>query len=81
MGDDVLAKIAHDLVDAIRSSVTIDWTQKEAVRADMRTEGAAPTAEARLPPDRREEAVVTVIEQAETVCREDLWRFGPRLER
>jgi type I restriction enzyme R subunit len=36
MGDKMLATIAHDLVEAIRGSVTIDWTQKEAVRADMR---------------------------------------------
>jgi len=36
MGDKVLADIAHDLVEAIRGSVSIDWTQKDAVRADMR---------------------------------------------
>ena len=35
MSDKQLTAIAHDLVKTIRASVTIDWTQKEAVRADM----------------------------------------------
>ncbi len=70
MGDDVLAKIAHDLVQAIRESVTIDWTQKEAVRADMRRKVKRLLRKHGYPPDKREEAVVTVIEQAEAVCRE-----------
>ena len=25
-GDEVLAEVAHDLVESIRQSVTIDWT-------------------------------------------------------
>ncbi len=36
MSDKVLAAIAYDLVKAIRSSDTIDWTQKKAVRVNMR---------------------------------------------
>ena len=70
MGDKVLAAIAHDLVKAIRSSVTIDWTQKEAVRANMRRKVKRLLRKHGYPPDTREEAVVTVIEQAEAVCRD-----------
>ncbi len=70
MGDDVLAAIAHDLVAAIRSSVTIDWTQKEAVRADMRRKVKRLLRRHGYPPDKQAAAVVTVIEQAEVVCRE-----------
>lgn len=70
MGDAVLAAIAHDLVDAIRGSVTIDWTQKEAVRADMRRKVKRLLRKHGYPPDKREEAVVTVLEQAETLCRD-----------
>jgi type I restriction enzyme R subunit len=33
MGDDILKKIAHDLADSIRKSITIDWKLKESVRA------------------------------------------------
>lgn len=70
MGDAVLARIAHDLVDAIRGSVTIDWTRKEAVRARMRSKIKRLLRKHGYPPDQREAAVTTVIEQAEQVCRE-----------
>ena len=70
MGDEVLAEISHDLVDAIRNSVTIDWTQKEAVRARMRTKIKRLLRKHGYPPDKREEAVITVITQAESVCRD-----------
>ena len=70
MGDETLAAIAHDLVDAIRNSVAIDWTQKRAVRAKMRTRIKRLLRKHGYPPDKRQEAVDTVIEQAEQVCRE-----------
>jgi type I restriction enzyme R subunit len=70
MSDKVLAKIAHDLVEAIRGSVTIDWTQKEAVRADMRRKVKKLLRYHGYPPDKQEDAVVVVIEQAERVCRD-----------
>lgn len=74
MGDEVLAAIAHDLVEAIRGSVTIDWTQKEAVRADMRRKVKRLLRKHGYPPDKQDSAVVTVIEQAERVCRD--WARG-----
>lgn len=70
MGDTVLAGIAHDLVDAIRKSVTIDWTQKEAVRADMRRRVKRLLRKHGYPPEKRDEAVATVIQQAELVCKD-----------
>jgi len=70
MGDDVLAAIAHDLVESIRASVTIDWTQKEAVRADMRRRVKRLLRKHGYPPDKRDGALHTIIEQAETVCRD-----------
>ncbi len=70
MGDEILAAIAHELVSAIRASVTIDWTQKEAVRADMRRKVKRLLRKHRYPPDKRDEAVQTVIEQAEVVCKD-----------
>ncbi len=68
MDDKVLAAIAHDLVEAIRSSVTIDWTQKEAVRANMRRKVKRLLRKHGYPPDKRADAVITVIEQAEALC-------------
>ncbi len=70
MGDKVLAAIAHDLVQTIRESVAIDWTQKEAVRADMRRKVKRLLRKHGYPPDKQADAVVTVIEQAERVCKD-----------
>jgi hypothetical protein len=50
--------------------VTIDWTQKEAVRADMRRKVKRLLRKHGYPPDKQAEAVLTVIEQAERVCRD-----------
>lgn len=70
MGDDKLGKIAHELADAIRRSVTIDWTKKESVRADMRRKVKRLLRKHGYPPDKQEGAVVVVIEQAERVCKD-----------
>jgi type I restriction enzyme R subunit len=70
MGDDILGKIAQDLVAAIRRSVTIDWTQKEAVRADMRRKVKKLLKRHGYPPEKAEAALATVIEQAEHVCKD-----------
>ncbi|PRQ02026.1 type I restriction enzyme endonuclease domain-containing protein [Enhygromyxa salina] len=70
MSDTILAAIAHDLVAAIRRSVTIDWTQKEAVRADMRRKVRRLLRKHGYPPDKQELAVLTVIEQAERVAKD-----------
>jgi type I restriction enzyme R subunit len=70
MSDEILSAIAHDLVATIRRSVTIDWTKKQSVRADMRRKVKRLLRNHGYPPDKQAEAVVTVIEQAEQVCRE-----------
>ena len=70
MGDETLAAISHDLIDAIRNSVAIDWTQKRAVRAKMRSRIKRLIRKHGYPPDKRQEAVDAVIEQAEQVCTE-----------
>jgi type I restriction enzyme, R subunit len=36
MGDELLKKIARELVDSVRRNATIDWSEKEQVRARMR---------------------------------------------
>ena len=36
VGDELLKKIARELVDCVRRNATIDWTEKEQMRARMR---------------------------------------------
>ncbi|MFC1706971.1 type I restriction enzyme endonuclease domain-containing protein, partial [Planctomycetota bacterium] len=70
MGDALLAAIAHDLVDAIRRSVRLDWTQKKSVRADMRRKIKRLLRKHGYPPDKRQEALEAVFLQAEQACRD-----------
>ena len=68
MGDDVLKKIAVELVAAIQSSATIDWSLKESVRATMRSKVRRLLAKYDYPPDREERAVELVLQQAELLA-------------
>jgi type I restriction enzyme, R subunit len=68
MGDDTLRTIAKELTDSIRKNVTIDWTQREAARAKMRTLVKRLLRKHKYPPDKQVEAVNTVMEQAERLC-------------
>ncbi len=70
MGDVTLASIAQELVEAIRNSTTIDWTQRESVRAKMRTRIRRILRRHGYPPDKQQAAIQTVVEQAEHVCRD-----------
>jgi type I restriction enzyme R subunit len=70
LGDEVLRKIAHELVDQIRKNVTIDWTVKESVKAKMRVMVKRILTKYNYPPDKQPKAVVTILEQAEKLCAE-----------
>ncbi len=68
MGDTVLSEIAQQLVATIRKSVTLDWTQKENVRAKLRLKVKLLLKKFKYPPDQSEKAIALVIHQAETSC-------------
>ncbi len=70
LGDEVLKKIAHELVDQIRKNATIDWTVKESVKAKMRVMVKRILTKFNYPPDKQPRAVVTILEQAEILCAE-----------
>ena len=68
MGMDELKVIAVELVTAVRKSVTIDWTVRESARAKIRVMVRRILKKHGYPPDLREEATRTVLEQAELLC-------------
>lgn len=70
MGDEVLSKLAKEITDTLRRSVTIDWQYKEGVRAKMRILVKRALQRYKYPPDKQEEAVSYVIKQAEEVAEE-----------
>ncbi len=68
LGDDTLKLIAQELVKSIRNSVTIDWTEREAVRAQIRVAVKRILRRYGYPPDKQEKATQTVLKQAELLC-------------
>jgi type I restriction enzyme R subunit len=65
LGDETLRAIAQDLVQTVRSNVTIDWTLRENVRAQLRVLVRRILRRHGYPPDKQEKATITVLEQAE----------------
>jgi type I restriction enzyme R subunit len=70
LGDETLKGIARELVDIVRRNVTIDWTLKESARANLRRLVKHLLRKHGYPPDKQEKATLTVLEQAETLCRD-----------
>ena len=67
LGDDTLRDIARELVDTVRGNVTIDWTLRENVRANLRRLVKRVLRKHGYPPDKQEKATQTVLEQAEVL--------------
>jgi len=68
MGDDKLKVIAVELIKMVRKSVTIDWTLRESARARIRVIVKRILNKWGYPPDLQDEAVKTVLQQAELLC-------------
>jgi len=64
LGDAALRAIARELVETVRNNVTIDWTLRENVRAQLRVLVKRILRKHGYPPDKQEKATQTVLEQA-----------------
>ena len=67
LGDETLRDIARELVETVRSNVTIDWTLRENVRANLRRLVKRVLRKHGYPPDKQDSATRTVLEQAEVM--------------
>ena len=65
LGEPTLKDIARELVTTLKNSVTIDWTLRENVRAEMRVRVKRILRKYGYPPDKQEKATQTVLQQAE----------------
>ena len=65
MGDKQLRVIARELVETVRKNVSIDWTLRESSRAHLRRMVRRTLNRHGYPPDQQEQAIRTVVEQAE----------------
>jgi type I restriction enzyme R subunit len=68
LGDEILAKIAHELTASLRQNVTVDWNNRESVRAKLRLMVKRILRKYKYPPDQQEEAAQLVLAQAEMLC-------------
>ena len=67
LGEPTLVKIARELVETVKKNVTIDWTLRENVRAQLRVYVKRILRKYGYPPDMQEQATQTVLEQAEVL--------------
>ena len=65
MGDEVLRKIAQELVAKVRANASVDWSVRASSRARMRLAVKKLLRKYHYPPDKQEKATETVLEQAE----------------
>lgn len=70
LGDKTLKAIARELVEAVHRNVSVDWTERETVRAKLRSIIKRLLRKYGYPPDKQEKATQTVIQQAETLCKD-----------
>ena len=71
LGEPELLAIARELASSVRSNVTIDWTIRDNVRAQLRVLVKRILRKHGYPPDRQEKAARTVLEQAEVLS--EMW--------
>jgi len=70
LGEQTLQQIARELVETVRGNLTIDWTLRENVRAQLRVLVKRILRKYGYPPDRQQKATQTVLEQAEVLSAE-----------
>ncbi len=67
LGEPELLAIARELTASVRANVTIDWTIRDNVRAQLRVLVKRILRKHGYPPDKQEKATQTVLEQAEVL--------------
>jgi type I restriction enzyme, R subunit len=67
LGDATLRMIARELTATVRKNATIDWSQRESARANLRRLVKRILRQYGYPPDKQDKATDTVLSQAETL--------------
>jgi len=70
LGDKTLRLIAKELVRVVKNNITIEWTVRENVRTKMRVIIKRILRKYGYPPEKQEKATLTMLEQAEVLCRD-----------
>ncbi|NTU43360.1 MAG: DUF3387 domain-containing protein, partial [Nitrospirales bacterium] len=70
LSDEILKKIAQELTEKLRNSTAVDWQKRESVRARLRNLVRITLRRYKYPPDRQEDAIRLVLDQAERLSDE-----------
>jgi len=65
--DETLKKIAHELTENLRQSLSVDWSERESVRAKLRLMVKRILRKYKYPPDLMDGAVELVLQQAQAL--------------
>jgi len=65
LGDETLKKIAQELTESLRKNITVDWSQRESIRAKLRIMVKRILRKYKYPPDQAENAIDFVLRQAQ----------------
>lgn len=71
LGDATLKQIAVELTERLRKNATVDWQVRDSVRAKLRNLVRRLLRKYKYPPDKQQEAIDLVLEQATAVA--DAW--------
>jgi type I restriction enzyme R subunit len=67
LSDEKLKKIAHELTESLRQNLSVDWSQRESVRAKLRLMVKRILRKYKYPPDLQDAAVELVLQQAQSL--------------
>jgi type I restriction enzyme R subunit len=67
MGNDSLKIIAHELLEGLKTNITVDWSRRDSARARMRVLVKRILRRHGYPPDLQDAAIQTVLQQAEAL--------------
>ncbi len=67
LNDETLKKIAHELTENLRQNLSVDWSERESVRAKLRLMVKRILRKYKYPPDQQEAAVELVLQQAQAL--------------
>ncbi|HOF52969.1 MAG TPA: DUF3387 domain-containing protein, partial [Rhodoferax sp.] len=65
--DETLKKIAHELTENLRQNISVDWSERESVRAKLRLMVKRILRKYKYPPDLQDAAVELVLQQAQAL--------------
>jgi type I restriction enzyme R subunit len=65
--DETLKKIAHELTENLRQNLSVDWSERESVRAKLRLMVKRILRKYKYPPDLQDGAVELVLQQAQVM--------------